>query len=130
MSRKPASSISTGNPYADLGMAHADTRLAKATLAQRITSVMRDQDLTQVQLAEKLGVDRHVVSMIARGQLNELSLDRLIEWVNRLNMNIEIRVSPNSEPTRPAQTVVSYQGDDDALVASRTTIRSVGVRFD
>jgi predicted XRE-type DNA-binding protein len=100
------SSRSSGNPYADLGMADADNRLAKARLAQKITAVMHERGLTQIQIAEMIGIDQPQVSRIARGQLKDFSLDKLLELVRRLDLDIEIRVIPNPEPTRPARIAV------------------------
>jgi predicted XRE-type DNA-binding protein len=130
MSNEPASTASSGNPYADFGMADAETRLAKARLAQQITAVMREQNLTQVALAEKLGIDQPRVSLIVRGQLNAFSLDRLMALVNRLNLDIEIRVTPNTESARPAHTVVRYQEDGEGLAAFPEMRQVEGFQFD
>lgn len=129
MSRKPVSRVSSGNPFADLAVPDADTRLAKAKLAQKITAVMREMNLTEMELAEMVGIAQPMVSMIARGELGPFSLDRLIELVKRLNMDIEIRVSPNPEAARSARTVVSYQEESDGLAASVDPAWSAGVRF-
>lgn len=111
-------------------MADTETRLAKARLAQKITAVMREQELTQAALAEKLGVDQPRVSLIVRGQLKAFSLDRLMELVNRLNLDIEIRVTPNPESTRPAHTVVHYQEEGEGLAAIPIATHAEGIRFD
>jgi predicted XRE-type DNA-binding protein len=111
MTREPVSTRSSGNPFADLGLADADTRLAKARLAQKITAIMREQGLTQEQVAEKIGIDQPRVSRITRGQLKDVRLEKLLEYVNRLNMDIEISVTPNPEPSRPARLAVLYPQD-------------------
>ena len=111
MTRKPVSTRSAGNPFADLGMSDPDTRLAKAKLALRITAFMREHNLTQGQMAEKLAIDQPQVSRIARGQLKTVSLEKLLALVNRLNMDIEITVMPNPEPARRAHLVVRYPED-------------------
>jgi predicted XRE-type DNA-binding protein len=108
MTRKPVSTRSSGNPFADLHMADADTRLAKAKLAQRITADMREHHLTQAQVASKLGIDQPQVSRITRGQLADFSLEKLLALVNRLNMDVEINVIPNPEPDRRPHLVVRY----------------------
>jgi len=108
VTREPVSTRSSGNPFADLGMTDPDLRLAKAKLAQKITAIMREQGLTQVQIAEKLGIDQPQVSRITRGVLKDFSIDRLMELVKRLNQDIEISVRENPEPCRPARMVVTY----------------------
>jgi predicted XRE-type DNA-binding protein len=108
VTREPVSSPSSGNPFADLGMSDPDLRLAKAKIAQKITAIMREQNLTQVQIAEKLGVDQPQVSRITRGILKNYSIDRLMELVRRLNQDIEISIKENPEPSRPARMTVTY----------------------
>jgi predicted XRE-type DNA-binding protein len=128
MSRKPVSTKSSGNPFADLGMADADTRLAKAKLALQITAFMREHNLTQEQVAEKLGTDQPQVSRIVRGQLKTVSLEKLLALVNRLNMDVEINVMPNPEPARRAHMVVCYP--EDRMVAAAAVGKPDRVRFD
>jgi len=128
MTREPASTRSSGNPFADLGLSDADTRLAKARLAQKIAAIMREQGLTQEQVAEKLGVDQPRVSRITRGQLKDVRLEKLLEYVNRLNMDIEISVTPNPEPSRPARLSVLYL--QDRMAAADSDSRPDPVRFD
>jgi predicted XRE-type DNA-binding protein len=99
--------LSSGNPFADLGMADADLRLAKARLAQQVLAVMREEGLTQIQVAERMGIDQPQVSRITRGQLKDFSLEKLIELVRRLNMDVKISVTPNLEPSREARVIVS-----------------------
>ena len=119
MSDKPLSIPSSGNPFADLGMPDADTRLAKAKLALRITAFMNERQLTQSGLAQVLDIDQPKVSAITRGQLKDFSLERLMTLVNRLDMDIEIRVIPNPEPTRRAHLVV--RDPDESLGSVRVS---------
>jgi len=128
MTSEPVSTRSSGNPFADLGLADADTRLAKARLAQKITAIMREQNLTQEQVSEKLGIDQPRVSRIIRGQLKEVSLEKLLALVKRLNMDIEINVTPNPEPARPARLAVSYSSD--RMAANGGATRPDRVQFD
>jgi predicted XRE-type DNA-binding protein len=128
MTRKPVSIMSSGNPFADLGMADADTRLAKAKLALQITAFMREQNLTQEQVAEKLGIDQPQVSRIASGQLKTVSLEKLLALVNRLNMDVEITVMPNPEPARRAHMIVCYP--DDRMAAAGEAGSPERVQFD
>lgn len=104
--RKPVSTVSSGNPFADLGMADADTRLVKAKIAQRITAIVREQELTQTTVAKILRIDQPQVSRITRGQLADFSVDKLMDLANRLNLDVEIIMTDNPEPTRPARKFV------------------------
>ncbi|MFT4039702.1 MAG: helix-turn-helix transcriptional regulator [Thermomicrobiales bacterium] len=84
MTCEPASTPSSGNPYADLGMADAELRVAKAQAALRVTAVLREQSLTQYELAEKLGIDQSQLTHITRGQLKDFSLERLTQLADAL----------------------------------------------
>ena len=55
--------VSSGNVFADLGLPNPEETLAKAELAHRITVLIRNKGLTQVQTAELLGVDQPKVSL-------------------------------------------------------------------
>jgi predicted XRE-type DNA-binding protein len=128
MSRKPVSTRGSGNAFADLGMADPDTRLAKARLAQKITAIMHEQNLTQQQIAEMLDVDQPQVSRITRGQLKDFSLEKLMALVNRLNMDIEISVTPNPESARRAHLIV--RDHVDGVAAAGEGSQPERFRFD
>jgi predicted XRE-type DNA-binding protein len=127
MSDEPLFTRSSGNPFADLGMPDADLRLAKARLAQQVAAVMRERGLTQAEIAEQLGVDQPQVSRITRGQLRDFSLEKLMELVRRLDVDIEISLSRNRESARPARLTVRAP---DAPLAADAPRRTDSVRFD
>jgi predicted XRE-type DNA-binding protein len=102
MGSEPRFTESSGNVFADLGLADAGIRLAKAELARSITAIIQERGLTQREAARTLGVDQPKVSAITRGRLRDFSLDRLLALVNRMGMDIEIKVVPNPELTRPS----------------------------
>ena len=106
MSREPEFMASSGNVFTDLRLADAGTWLAKAELARSMTAIIQERGLTQREGARVLGIDQPNVSAITRGRLSDFSLERLLTLVNRLDMNIDIAVSPNPEPSRPPRMVV------------------------
>jgi predicted XRE-type DNA-binding protein len=106
MSAASSYTVSAGNVFADLGLANPDTRLAKAELALRITTVIVERGLIQREAAELLGVDQPTVSAITSGRLADFSLERLLTLVKRLGMDIEIVLSPSGAPDRPGRMVV------------------------
>ena len=103
MSSESSFTESSGNVFADLGLPDAGTRSAKAELACSITTIMQERRLTQREAAGLLGIDQPKVSAITRGRLSDFSLERLLMLVSRLGMDIDITVSPNPEPSRPAR---------------------------
>lgn len=84
--------VSNGNVFADLGLPNSEEALAKAELAHKITAVMQARQLTQVELAKKLGVDQPKVSALVRGQLAGFSLERLMRFLLLLGQDIKITV--------------------------------------
>jgi len=124
---EPLFTRGSGNPFADLGMPDADLRLAKARLAQQVTAVLRERELTQTQLAAQMGIDQPQVSRITRGQLRDFSLEKLMELVRRLDVDIEISLTPNREPARPARLTVRAS---EAPLAADGQRRADPVRFD
>jgi predicted XRE-type DNA-binding protein len=120
--------VSSGNVFADLGLADAGTRLAKAELARTIDLAIQERGLTQRQAADLLGIDQPKVSAITRGRLRDFSLDRLLTLVNRLGMDIDITLSPNPEPERSPRMVVRSAAD--ALAALNASPQPERVQFD
>jgi predicted XRE-type DNA-binding protein len=84
--------ISSGNVFADLGLPDPEERLAKAELAHKISVLVSDRRLTQVQTAKLLGVDQPKVSALLRGQLSGFSLERLMRFLLLLGQDIKITV--------------------------------------
>jgi predicted XRE-type DNA-binding protein len=56
----------------------------KFEAAQLIARYLVEHKLSQVQLAERLKINRSLVSKITRGRLEEFGLDRLTEYVESL----------------------------------------------
>jgi predicted XRE-type DNA-binding protein len=84
--------ISCGNVFADLGLPNPEEALAKAELAHKITVLINDQGLTQVQAAERLGIDQPKISALIRGRLSGFSIERLMRFLLMLGQDIRITV--------------------------------------
>ena len=98
---------SSGNVFADLGLASADERLAKAELAHDICSTIKAAKLTQAQAARKLGVDQPKVSALMRGRLKDFSIDRLIRFANRLGRDVLIHLRSPEKRRDPSIRVLA-----------------------
>ena len=75
---------SSGNVYADLGMADAQEMLVKAKLASKIGDIIKRQNLTQQQAAELLAMPQPKVSLLLRGQFRGISEAKMLECLARL----------------------------------------------
>jgi predicted XRE-type DNA-binding protein len=85
---------SSGNVYADLGMADAQEMLVKAKLAAKIGEIIQRQNLTQQQAAEVLAMPQPKVSLLLRGQFRGISESKMLECLARLGRDIDIVVKP------------------------------------
>lgn len=87
---------SSGNVFADLEVAEPEEELAKAQLASHIRDAIRRQRLTQVQAAQRLGMDQPKVSALINGRLAGFSSDRLLRCLAALGQNVEIVIRAES----------------------------------
>jgi predicted XRE-type DNA-binding protein len=97
---------SSGNIFADLGLANADELLIKAELVQQISNLVDSKNLTQTEAAKLLGIDQPKVSALLNGKLSGFSTERLFRFLNALGSDVEIRVMPKSQLEFKAQTRV------------------------
>lgn len=87
---------SSGNVFKDIGFpeAEAERELLKADLAVEIYRIIVGRKLTQAKAGELLGVDQADVSRLKNGDFARFSVERLFAFLNRLNRNVEIRITP------------------------------------
>ena len=89
---------SSGNVYADLGLPDAEKLKIKTGLVIEIRKAMRRLGLTQQEAAKRMGITQPKVSDMMRGDFSNLSERKLMDCLNRLGYDIEIKVKPTSEP--------------------------------
>lgn len=91
---KITSKRGSGNVFADLRIADADTHLLKAQLVARLQEVIRAKKMTQARTAEVIGVSQPDVSRMLRGQFRDISVERLVLFLTRLGCTVDIVVKP------------------------------------
>lgn len=69
----------------------------RTTLGIEITKTMRKLGLTQKAAAERMGIPQPKVSAMLRGDFTNLSERKLMDCLNRLGYDIEIKVRPAAE---------------------------------
>ena len=89
---------SSGNVYADLGLPDAERLKIKTGLVIEIRRAMRRLGLTQQAAAQRMGITQPKVSGMMRGDFSNLSERKLMDCLNRLGYDIEIKVRPAAEP--------------------------------
>jgi len=98
------------NIFADLGLKDAPELLAKAQMLSAIIETIQKEKLTQVQVAEKTGLDQPKISQLTRGKLSGFSTERLIRILNSLGQDVQIVIVSNpSTSTRVGKTQVVMQ---------------------
>lgn len=90
--------MGSGNVFADLGLPDADKLKIKSGLVIEITKAMRRLGLTQKAAAERMGIPQPKVSAMLRGDFTNLSERKLMDCLNRLGYDIEIKVKRTAEP--------------------------------
>ncbi len=106
MSKEINVQSSSGNVFADLGLANSQELLIKAELVRQISQLIAARKLTQTAAAELLGIAQPKISALLRGKLSGFSTERLFRFLNALGSDVEIRVIPKPQSDSMAQTKV------------------------
>jgi predicted XRE-type DNA-binding protein len=90
---------SSGNVFADIGLADAEEHLIKAGLVVKIGRIIRQRELTQAAAAQLMGIDQPKVSAMLAGQFRGYSVERLMRFLVALGHDVEIVVRPRKRGT-------------------------------
>uniref|UniRef100_E6PPZ2 Transcriptional regulator, XRE family n=1 Tax=mine drainage metagenome TaxID=410659 RepID=E6PPZ2_9ZZZZ len=82
----------SGNVFADLGLPDAEKLKIKSGLVIEITRAVRRLGLTQEDAARRMGITQPKVSAMLKGDFSNLSERKLMDCLNRLGYDIEIKV--------------------------------------
>lgn len=88
----------SGNIFADLGLPNPEQELLKAQLTLQIYTILKASGLTQIELAEILGVQQPQVSLLMRNRAGSFSVGRLMEFLTSLRQDVQITVRPSRKP--------------------------------
>lgn len=88
----------SGNVFADLGLPDAEKLKIKSGLVIEITRAIRKLGLTQEEAGHRMGIPQPKVSAMLRGDFANLSERKLMDCLNRLGYDIEIKVKPTRRP--------------------------------
>jgi predicted XRE-type DNA-binding protein len=100
--------VGSENPFAALDLPDADVRLAKAELSRLIHRVLQERKLTQAQAATLMGIAQPDVSELVRGRVRRFSLERLERFLNALDLDVTIRVTPRPAEKERSGITVEY----------------------
>jgi predicted XRE-type DNA-binding protein len=88
----------SGNVFADLDLHDAENLQIKSGLSIQIAKAIRDRGMTQAEAALQMGLTQPKVSRLLRGEFSNFSERKLMDCLNRLGYDIEIRVHKAAQP--------------------------------
>jgi predicted XRE-type DNA-binding protein len=82
------------NVFEQLGFDRAEAAALerKSVLYTKVVTMARERDLTQKKLAALLGITQPHVSQLLGGKISRFSVEKLIEFAERLGADVEIVV--------------------------------------
>jgi predicted XRE-type DNA-binding protein len=89
---KTAIEQGSGNVFADLGLADATGHRAKAELVRKLAAVMKEAGLNQSATARLVGVSQPDISRLLSGRFRDVSIERLLTMLQRLDCDVAISV--------------------------------------
>ncbi|MEO1300683.1 MAG: helix-turn-helix transcriptional regulator [Bacteroidota bacterium] len=81
---------SSGNVFADIGLANLERHLAKAKLAHHINRIIDKRGLEPTEKATTLTIDPSKVSALSHGHLAESSIEQLISLLTKLGHDTQV----------------------------------------
>lgn len=96
----------TRNVLVSLGFEDAEELSAKAALALKLNELIDQRSLSQTDAAGIIGMTQPKVSQVRRYQLQNISLERLMQALVSLDQHVEIVVQP-ARRTRAAGITVA-----------------------
>nr|HEV7954062.1 helix-turn-helix transcriptional regulator [Candidatus Acidoferrales bacterium] len=98
---------SSGNVFADLRLPDAENKKTKVRLAVEINQIIADLGLTQTDAAKRLSINQPKISALSKYRLEGFSAERLMNFLTRLDRDIEIVIHKRPRSRRPARILVT-----------------------
>jgi predicted XRE-type DNA-binding protein len=95
----------SGNVFADLDLPNVGDLQTKAELTRQLYLRIKALELSQIKAAELLGLKQPDVSKLMNGRFSGFSVERLLELLNALAVDVDIVLRPRSSRNRRRGTV-------------------------
>ena len=97
--------ISSGNVFADLGLKDAGELYTRAALGSQVVMMLEQNGYTQAETSKMLGIKQPEVSALMCGRFHRFSQERLIGFLNKLDLKVTIEISRHQagEPFQQVQ---------------------------
>jgi predicted XRE-type DNA-binding protein len=83
---------SSGNVFKDIGLPDADEHAIKADIVIKLAKLIEIKGLSQSKAASLTGIAQPDLSKLLRGHFSGFSMDRLVQTILALGLDVEIRV--------------------------------------
>ena len=95
------------NVFEDLGLPDADELILKAQLLRDIQNIIESRGLNQKDLMKHLDIKQPEASYLMNGKLSRFSRERLIDYMVKLGMTVELRVKKpkKNAPLKPGALI-------------------------
>ena len=98
---------SSGNAFADLGLRDAGEKQTKVRLALAIQQIIQARRLSQTAAARLLDINQPKVSALVNYHLDGFSVERLMNFLNALDRDVEIVIRKKPRSRKMARIVVT-----------------------
>jgi predicted XRE-type DNA-binding protein len=95
---------SSGNVFTDLGLEDAEELYTRAALGAQVVTKLKERGSTQAEAAQLLGIKQPEVSALMCGRFHRFSQERLIGFLNNLDLKVTLHISRH-QPGEPFQQV-------------------------
>jgi predicted XRE-type DNA-binding protein len=87
------------NVYRDLGfpVEEAENLKGRSDLMIRLTKIIENRGLTQLEAARLLGVTQPRISDLMRGKIDRFSIDSLVEMLGRVGIGVRFVLRPRKK---------------------------------
>jgi predicted XRE-type DNA-binding protein len=98
---------SSGNVFADLGLAEAEEKQTRVRLAVAINEIIQARQMSQSAAARCLRVNQPKVSALLNYQLQGFSVERLMKFLTALDRDVEIVIHEKARRGKRGRILVS-----------------------
>jgi len=88
MIQEPIFEESSGNVFADLGLADADELFTRGKIGIQVLRLLKQRNLEQREISELLGISQPEVSHLMNGEFQRLGEGKLLIFLKRLDTEI------------------------------------------
>lgn len=87
---------SSGNVFADLEIENPELVLLKCEFAYKLVNLLKDTNLSQQDIANKVQTQRYRISNLMNFKLRRISLEAMLNYSIRMGFKIDINLFKNS----------------------------------